>query len=126
MIKIKTHTLVGVLFIAGVILLNIPYALLMMNFEYTNILRQPAGYILTQFAAGGNTMIWTWLAFAWTGLPILFGMILLPDVLDEEQASLAKLATTLGIIAAIVQMVGLLRWSFVVPVLANAYVDAAS
>jgi hypothetical protein len=123
----KTQTrLVGLLFIAGAILVNIPYTLLIMNFDYPDILRQPAGEVLTRFAAGGNALIWTWLAFAWVGLPILFGMILLPGAIDPKRSQLLKTARLLGVTAGIAQMVGLLRWAFVVPVLANLYVDPAS
>ena len=34
------------------------------------------------------------------------------------------MATTVGVIGLIVQMVGLLRWTFVVPVLADTFVHA--
>jgi hypothetical protein len=126
MFKTKTHSLTGTLFIVGVILLNIPYTLLIMNFNYPDILRQPTGDILTQFAAGGNALIWTWLAFAWTGFPIILGMILLPRVIDPERNQLLNTAMFLGVMASIAQMIGLLRWVFVVPVLANLYVAPAS
>jgi hypothetical protein len=126
MFKTKTHSLTGILFIVGVILLNIPYTLLIMNFNYPDILRQPTGDILTQFAAGGNALIWTWLAFTWAGFPILLGMILLPRVIDPERNQLLNTAMSLGVMAGIAQMIGLLRWVFVVPVLANLYVAPAS
>ena len=44
----------------------------------------------------------------------------------EIKTSLARLATTLGVIGLIVQMIGLLRWTFVVPVLADAFVNSAN
>jgi hypothetical protein len=37
-------------------LINIPYTLLIMNFEYPDILRKPPGYILSQFQAGGPSL----------------------------------------------------------------------
>lgn len=126
MFKMKVSTLTGLLFIAGVILINIPYTLLIMNFNYPDILRQPTGEILTQFAAGGDTLIWTWLAFAWIGLPIIFGMLLLPRALAARDNLFMAIATPLGLISGIVQMIGLLRWVFVVPILANLYLDPAS
>ena len=63
------------LLIVGAILVNIPYSLLIMNFDYPDILRLPTGEILTRFAAGGTGLIWTWLAFAWVGVPILVGIL---------------------------------------------------
>jgi hypothetical protein len=43
----------------------------------------------------------------------------------ESRTSLIRVATTIGVFGLIVQMIGLLRWTFVVPVLANAFVNAS-
>lgn len=112
----------GILFILGAILVNIPYTLLIMNFDYPEILRFPTGDILERFADGGPSLIWTWLAFAWVGLPILFGILLLPNALEDKSPA-GKLALSFGAAGAFVQIVGLLRWPFVVPVLARLYTD---
>lgn len=112
----------GILFILGAILVNIPYTLLIMNFDYPEILRFPTSEILERFAAGGPSLIWTWLAFAWVGLPILFGILLLPNALEDKSPA-GKLALFFGAAGAFVQIVGLLRWPFVVPVLARLYTD---
>lgn len=113
--------LAGLLFIVGTVLINIPYTLLIINFDYPDILRQPTAEILTRFQAGGNALIYTWLAFAWVGLPMLFGVIMLKQILKDENAPFLELATTLGVMGFIVQVIGLLRWVFVVPVLARLY-----
>jgi hypothetical protein len=120
----KTNKTIGGLFIAGAIALFIPYNILIMIFEYPDILRQTTGIILTKFHEGGNTLIWTWFAFAITGIPLLPAYILLGQKL-EHKSSLARMATTIGVIGLIVQMIGLLRWTFVVPVLADAFVNAS-
>jgi hypothetical protein len=116
----------GILFILGAILVNIPYTLLITTFDYPDILRAPTGDILTQFAAGGPRLIWTWLAFAWVGVPILLGILLLPQALaDDRNPNRGQLAGNLalffGATSLIAQMIGLLRWPFVVPVLARLY-----
>ena len=116
----------GLLFIVGSILVNIPYALLIANFNYPDILREPAADVLTQFQAGGSTLIYTWLAFAWVGLPLMFGTVMLKRLLEAEGHPLLETATTLGIIGLILAVVGLTRWVFVVPVLARLYTDPAS
>jgi hypothetical protein len=126
MSKNRFQKLTGSLFIAGAILINIPYTLLIMNFEYPDILRESTGYILTQFYMGGNKLIFTWLAFAWVGLPLLFAIIMLQKVLKREDAPYLGSATVVGVVGAITQMLGLLRWSFVVPILAQIYVDPDS
>jgi len=93
------------------------------NFDYPDILRQPTAEILTRFQAGGNALIYTWLAFAWVGLPLLLGAIMLKRILADENSPFLETATTLGVIGFIVQMIGLLRWVFVVPVLARLFTD---
>ena len=118
--------LAGLFFIVGAVLVNIPYTLLIMNFDYPDILRLPTAEILTRFQAGGNALIYTWFAFAWVGLPMLFGAIMLKRILADEQAPFLETATTLGVIGFIVQVVGLLRWVFVVPALARLYTDPAT
>ncbi|HPH21656.1 MAG TPA: DUF4386 domain-containing protein [Haliscomenobacter sp.] len=119
----KIHQSIGGLFIAGAIALFIPYTMLSIIFEYPDILRQDTAIILTKFHEGGNRLIWTWFAFAITGMPLLPAYILLGQKL-ESQAPLMRTATTIGVIGLVVQMVGLLRWTFVVPVLADTFTSA--
>jgi len=111
----------GLLFMVGATLVNIPYSLLIADFDYPDILRRPIAEILTRFADGGTGLILTWLAFAWSGLPILIGVLLLRRILEEDGHPLAGTATTFGVVGGVVQMIGLLRWTFVVPGLAAAH-----
>ncbi len=119
----KFHQLTGLFFIIGAVLVEIPYTLLIMNFNYPDILRAPVAQILTQFQAGGDALIYTWLALAWVGLPLLLGAIMLKRILEPENSPFLDTATTLGVIGFIVQVIGLLRWVFVVPVLARLFTD---
>lgn len=118
--------LTGALFIVGAVLVNIPYTLLIMNFEYPDILREPTGYILTQFQAGGAGLILTWFAFAWVGIPLLFAIVMLQKILEHENTPYLWFGTVAGIIGGIAQMAGLLRWTFVVPILAKTYTDPSA
>jgi hypothetical protein len=115
--------LTGIFFIVGALLVNVPFTLLIINFDYPDILRQPTAEILTRFQAGGNALIYTWLAFAWVGLPLLLGAIMLKRVLADENSPFLETATTLGMIGFVVQVIGLLRWVFVAPVLARLFTD---
>src|SRR5262245_44443851 len=99
--------LAGSFFVIGAILINLPYTLLIMNFDYPDILRKSTAEILTEFQAGGNSLIYIWLAFAWVGLPMLFGTIMLKRILKGEDSPFLELATTMGVIGFIVQVVGL-------------------
>jgi hypothetical protein len=117
----KSSKIIGFLLIAGAIGVFIPYTILTMTFEYPDILRQDAGTILTKFHEGGSSLIFTWWAFAILGLPLLFAYQLIGQKL-ESNSGFIKPVTTIGVISIIVQLIGLLRWVFVVPVIANSYV----
>jgi len=116
----KTEKIIGILLIIGAIGILVPYSILTIIFDYPNILRKETGIILTKFQDGGKPLIWTWWAFAILGLPLLEAYILIGQKL-EQKFYYVRWATTLGIIGLLVQMIGLLRWTFVVPVLANNF-----
>ena len=118
----REYKTIGALMIIGAVALFIPYTILTIIFDYPDILRKETADILIQFHQGGNTLIWTLFAFAITGLPLLPAYIMLGKNL-ETKTPLMRIATTIGVIGLVVQMVGLLRWTFVVPVLADIFVS---
>jgi hypothetical protein len=65
----RVRRLIGLCFILGAVLINVPYFILIATFDYPTILREPTAVILSRFQAGGSSLILTWLAFAWVGLP---------------------------------------------------------
>lgn len=116
---------IGLLLIAGAIGVFIPYTILTIIFEYPLILRQDPGTVLTRFHQGGSRLIFTWWAFALLGLPLLIAYTKIGQQL-EHRLGFVKWATNLGVISGIVQIIGLLRWVFVVPVIAGNYVTATN
>ena len=110
--------------------LNIPFAILGATFAYPDILRQPTAHVLTQFQAGGVSLIATWYAFMAAALFFVPVAVLVHDALaptDGRRASTRlRLATIAGITAGLVQAIGLIRWVFTVPVLARTFCDPAS
>jgi hypothetical protein len=119
----KAEKSIGLLLVLGAIGVLIPYTILTIIFEYPDILRQDTGVILTKFHNGGSTLILTWWAFAILGLPLLVAYSKLGK-LYEDKLPFVRWVTTIGIISGIAQIIGLLRWVFVVPVLASSYVNA--
>ncbi len=124
MLPMKIEKTIGLLLIAGAIGVFIPYTVLTMTFAYPDILREDAGTILTKFHNGGSSLILTWWAFSILGLPLLIAYILIGQKF-ENRLGFIRWATTLGVISGIVQIIGLLRWVFVVPVIARNYVLSA-
>lgn len=96
---------------------NLTFARLAAIFEYPDILRRPAGEILSAFAAGGTDLILTWYAFA------LAALLFVPVALAHSFAAgrmgrlpgLAVSAAVFGALAGLTQAMGLLRWVMVVP-----------
>ncbi|GEM46540.1 DUF4386 domain-containing protein [Deinococcus cellulosilyticus] len=122
----QTRRWVGIEFLIGAMAINIPYMLLIQNFNYPDILRESPEQILSSYHALGSSGILTWMAFAWLGFPMLLAMIGLHGLLKTTCHPLLYHATAFGILAALLQMVGLLRWVFVNPVLADLYVSAGA
>ncbi len=121
----RTEKTIGLLLILGAVGVFIPYTILTMIFDYPDILRQDAGFILTKFHEGGASLIFIWFLFAILGIPLIIAYVLIGQKL-ENKFSFVRWVTTLGVISGIVQIVGLLRWTFVVPVLADNFVNATS
>jgi len=119
----KKEKTIGLLLIAGAVGVFIPYSILTITFEYPDILRQDTGIVLTKFHDGGNSLILTWWTFAILGLPLLIAYILIGQKF-ENKLGFIKWVTAFGIISGIVQIIALLRWVFVIPVIADSYVSA--
>ena len=116
---------IGYLLIAGAVDVLLPYIILTLIFDYPGILREESSTILIRFHQGGSSLIFTWFAFAILGLPLLVAYSLIGQVVNVKKPQL-KWATTIGVISVIVQIIALLRWVFVVPVLATEYVNTSS
>lgn len=122
----QSRKLAGIIFVAIPVLINIPYAMLIATFQYPDILRHPAGEILAKFHEGGPRLVLTWWAFGIVGIPLIYSVIGLHSLLEREDTPYLMSGTICGVIALLAQFLGLLRWTFVVPTLADAYVNPAS
>jgi hypothetical protein len=111
----------GALLIAAPLWFNITFALLGKRFEYPDILRRPANEILDRFRAGGSSLILLWWTFMLSGLLLIAGVVLLGQALGLT--GIVPLAVTIGVLAGLVQMLGLLRWVYLVPSLARTHAD---
>jgi len=115
----------GALLIALPIAFNVFFGMLAARFDYPNILRQPTSHVLTRFREGGSGLLLTWWGFAITALMFAPVAVLVSAQLAGANATLVQLATTVGVLAALVQVLGLVRWPFMVPHLARASGNAS-
>jgi hypothetical protein len=116
--------LAGIVAIVALVGFNAAFVALGRLFDYPNILRRPAGEILERFRAGGGRLRAAWYVFMASGLLFTMVPLLLHPVLEARGVQAVMLATGLGVLAGLVQVLGLLRWSFLVPYLAEEHVRA--
>ncbi|TGM22529.1 DUF4386 domain-containing protein [Leptospira meyeri] len=123
---IRWNRYVGIIFITIPFLVQIPYTILIVNFQYPDILRKSTETILTEFHKGGSSLVWTWWFFGISGLPLLFGYLHLYQISKSNHPLFSLAAVIFGIVSLFFQLIGLLRWVFVVPILTNLYFDPLS
>jgi hypothetical protein len=113
----------GALFLIGALSFAAAATLLSATFDWPDILRQPADVVLTKFAAGGPSLVWTWFATAWTYAILVVPILLLPTALGRRDDAALWVASFAGAISAVLALIGFLRWVFVVPPLARLYLE---
>jgi hypothetical protein len=118
----RSRVATAALLIIVPVLFNLFFFLLQSTFGYPEILREPADTILRQFAAGGTSLVAIWYGFALTPALFIPAAVLLRRAFPADSPLLA-LATPFAIVAGVAQVLGLLRWPFLVPGLAQAYLD---
>jgi hypothetical protein len=119
---LQVRRLTGLLLILVPVAFTICFTLLQMQFEYPDILRQSTADVLAKFQAGGTRLIAVWYALTLTAVLFIPVVVLLHRVLAEQEATATLwLATVFGVVAGLVQTLGFLRWPFLVPHLAAAY-----
>jgi hypothetical protein len=120
------RVLTGVLLILTPVAFNTFFTLLSVTFEYPDILREPAGYVLRSFDAGGGGLVAIWYGFMLTAVLFVPLAVLVHKALAREDTPYLAVATAFGVVAGVVQFLGLVRWPFLVPYLADTYLDPAS
>ena len=117
------YFITGALLILLPILFNVAFFMLGRLFEYPDILRQPTATILQKFQAGGRRLIAWWYGFAFAAILFVLLPVLLYQVLNTAGTPYLLVGTVIGVLAGVMQTLGLLRWSFLVPHLANTYLN---
>lgn len=113
----------GALLIAVPLIFTAGFTGLQMTFNYPDILRHPAGEVLTRFAEAGPDLHAYWYAMMFAALLMTGGAIAAGLHFWRRDSLLAALSIGAGVLAGLVQALGLLRWVMLVPGLAAAYVS---
>jgi len=123
---LTTQVLTGLLLLLLSLAYNGLYTLPARTFDYPDILRQPTRQVLERFAAGGSRLVLTWWGFAMSAVLLAPTVVLLSATLADANPTVLALATAVGLLAALVQFLGLVRWPFAVPHLARLDGDPAT
>jgi hypothetical protein len=115
-----TVTMASILLIVLPIAFNTAFALLARLFDYPDILRRPTEEVLAGFRSGGSRLVLLWWGFAMTAVLFAPLAILVALTLSGADPALLAIGAAVGILAATVQFLGLIRWPFLVPYLARA------
>jgi hypothetical protein len=103
---------------AGALLILLPLAfnafffLLARHFDYPDLRR---------FQAGGVSLKLVWYGFMLTAVLLAPLAVLRGQVLARDDLAVVPTAIVVGVLASVVQFLGLARWPFLVPELARAY-----
>jgi hypothetical protein len=123
---VSTEVATAVLLIAMPIAYNVLFTMLGRSFGYPDILRKPTAEVLERFARGGSKLVLTWWAFAMSAVLLAPAAVLVSATFADADPSLLSVATAIGLLAALVQFLGLIRWPFAVPHLAREMANPAS
>src|SRR5512132_3077832 len=123
---LTTQVLAGLLLVVLPVAYNLLFTLLARSFDYPDVLRRPTVEVLERFAAGGSRLVLTWWGFAMSAVLLAPAVVLLSATLADANPAVLSLATALGLLAALVQFLGLVRWPFAVPHLARLATDPAA
>jgi hypothetical protein len=115
--------LTGTLLIALPIVFNVAFAMLARLFDYPDILRRSTSEVLQRFQQGGTQLVMWWWVFAMTAVAIAPLAVLLSWELPGASGAVLTVAAVVGVLAATVQFLGLVRWPFLVPYLARVATD---
>ena len=122
----STVTVAGALLLALPVAFNVAFGALAATFDYPDILRRPTHEVLARFREGGTKLLLWWWTFAITAAALAPLAVLVAQALDDASGTLLVVGASVGVLAALVQLLGLIRWPFLVPYLARLDADPDS
>jgi hypothetical protein len=121
---VSEQDVAGIVLIAVPVLFNVGFGRLAQRFDYPDVLRRPTHEVLERFRAGGSGLILVWWLFALSAVLFTALAVLLAIAVDDADRTVVVLAAVTGVLASLVQFLGLIRWPFLVPYLARVAGEA--
>jgi hypothetical protein len=118
--------LTGFIFILSPLWLFVNLAVLAKVSNFPDIQARGTDEFLTTVHQSGETGILVWYAAIVSGVLYTAAMPMFHKVLEPERIPWLGVVTTIGICAWAIQLIGMVRWIFVFPYLANVWVAAAN
>ncbi len=118
------QSVAGIVLIVVPLLFNAGFTLLAQRFDYPDILRKPTHEVLERFRAGGSSLILTWWVFALSAVLFSALAVLLAIAVGDADSAVVTLGLVVGVLASVVQFLGLIRWPFLVPYLARVSAES--
>ena len=102
---------------------NVLFAMLAARFDYPDILRRPTDEVFAKFRDGGTSLLMLWWLFALTAVALVPLVVLVSSQLAGAGWILLTTTTVVGVLAGLVQFLGIIRWPLLVPYLARTGLD---
>jgi hypothetical protein len=112
----RSSRLAPALIVLAVVLVNAAFIGLGSVFDYPDILQEPADEILAKFRADQSTIVTLFVVLALASALLAPIAFLVGRMAGNE---LGRWSIGVGIAAAVVQVIGLLRWALIVPFIAD-------
>jgi uncharacterized protein DUF4386 len=121
---VSEQAVAGIVLIGVPILFNAGFTLLAQRFDYPEVLRRPTHEVLERFRAGGTSLIVIWWLFSLSAVVFTALAVLLAIAVDDADRTVVVMGAVVGVLASLVQLLGLIRWPFLVPYLARVAGEA--
>lgn len=118
--------LTGFIFIISPLWLFVNLAVLAKVENFPDLQARGIDEFLTTVYQSGKTGVLVWYAAIVSGILYMAAMAMFHKVLEPERIPWMGVVTTIGIAAWAIQLIGMVRWIFVFPYLANVWAASAN
>ena len=105
------------------VLLTACATILQVVFEFPAILTKPAATVFPLFMKTSAVVVPTYYAFALSALFLIPLAFLIQRILSPRPSLFSQITIAVGVVTAIFQVLGFIRWPFLVPYLATTYTN---